>query len=221
MMAFLKSSRLFRIALILGAVLFLFIILSGPLLNVLGHFLIIDKNPPHSDAIVVLLSGVDYYPRLIEAARLYGEGAASKVVIDGNRKTDALRGLEKRGFQTCCPWYEDSVRILELLGVPRDEVIPISAPDAYDTVSEARAVGRALVTRGFRRIILTTSKFHTKRAHFIWSKMYDHKLTVIPVSAKTDPFDPERWWKSGRQIRWVLSEYGAWVYYWWKRFTGT
>jgi Fe-S oxidoreductase len=51
-----------------------------------------------------------------------------------------LRGLEKVGFQSCCPWYEDATRILSLLGVPRDKVIYISAEDAYETVTEAETV---------------------------------------------------------------------------------
>jgi hypothetical protein len=36
------------------------------------------------------------------------------------------------------------------------------------------------------------------------------------VSAKTDPYDPGGWWKDGRQIRWLMTEYGAWIYYYWK-----
>ena len=65
-------------------------------------------------------------------------------MINGNRKTDVLRELEKRGFEKCCPWYEETVRILEVLGVPRKDVLPINAEDAYDTVSEAKIVGRSL-----------------------------------------------------------------------------
>lgn len=219
-MAFSRSSRLLCIALILAVTVVGLVCFSGPLLGAVGNFLITDDSPVLSDAIVVLFTGVDYYPRLIEAARLYKEGIAPKIVIDGDRKTDALRGLEKRGFHPCCPWYEDSLRVLTLLGVPRGDVMPIAAPDAYDTVSEAKAVGSELVSSGFKRIILTTSKFHSRRAHFIWSRMYEDKLAVISVAAKSDPFDAGGWWKSGRQIRWVLSEYGAWVYYGWKTMTG-
>lgn len=110
---------------------------------------------------------MNYYPRLIEAAELYEKGYAGKATINGNRKTDVLRGLEKRGFVECCPWYEDRVRILEILGVPRREILDTSAEDAHDTVSEAEAVGRELVREGFKRIIITTSKSHTRRAGHI------------------------------------------------------
>ena len=187
------------------------------MLTFLGRWLLLDKKPERSDAAVVLYTGVDYYPRLIEAANLYEKGYVEKVVINGNRKSDALRSVEARGFKRCCPWYEEMLRILEVLGVPGKDIVHISAEDAYDTVSEARIVGDALIRKGYRSVIITTSKFHTRRAAFIWQSMYKDLLKVQAAPARTDPYDPTAWWKHGRQIRWVLAEYGAWVYYYWKR----
>jgi uncharacterized SAM-binding protein YcdF (DUF218 family) len=201
--------------LLLGILLYVF---SGTVFAFIGGWLVLDEKPVKSDAIVVLNTGVEYYPRLIEAAELFNRGLAEKIVINGNRKTDELRELEHKGFVACCLWYEDSLRILSLYGVPRDEVICISAEDAYDTVSEAELVGEAIRKEGFSRIILTTSKSHTRRANFIWKKMYGDRLSICTVTAKADPYEPDGWWRDGRQIRWVLSEYGAWIYYVWKRF---
>jgi uncharacterized SAM-binding protein YcdF (DUF218 family) len=180
----------------------------------------VDEKPFKSDAVIVLNTGDEYYPRLIQAADLYRGGLAEQVVINGNRKTDALRMLEAKGFKSCCPWYTDPVRILSLLAVPEKDVIWISAEDAYDSMSEAAAVGKELIRQNFTKIILTTSKFHSRRAKFIWKKMYANQLNIVMVSAKMDPFDPTKWWQDGRQIRWVLAEYGAWVYYWWKSIFG-
>ena len=92
----------------------------------------------------------------------------------------------------------------------------ISAEDAYDTVSEAEIVGKEIVEAGFARIILATSKYHTRRARFIWQEMYAGQLEVRAVAAKSDLYDPDNWWHEGKQIRWVLAEYGAWFYYYWK-----
>ena len=196
-----------------GLLLYLF---SGSLFRALGRFVVCDEAPVPSDAVIVLNTGVEYYPRLLEAAALYRKGLAKRVVINGNRKTDSLRELEIKGFKRCCPWYEDSLRILSLFGVPRNTVICISAEDVYDTVSEAEWVGREVLGRGMHSVLITTSKYHTKRARFIWKKMYNGELSIRIVAAKTDPYDPESWWRDGRQIRWVMAEYGAWIYYWWK-----
>ena len=196
-------------ALLIAALVYL---LSGPFLTGVGQFLVVDEEPVRSDAVVVLNSGVEWYARLMEGAALYGEGYADKVVINGNRKNDVLRGLERRGFQRGCAWHEDAFRILELLGVPREDILAISAEDAYDTVSEAAAVGRALVDAGMSSVIVTTSKTHTRRARRIWKGLYGDRLRILSVASRSDPFSPGGWWKDGRQIRWVLAEYGAWFY---------
>ena len=195
------------------------ILFSGALFRLLGNLVVADQKASPADAVVVLNTGIEYYPRLIQAADLYRQGLAANVVINGDRKTDTLRDLERKGFKACCPWYADSVSILAMLGVPEDKIIRISNEDAYDTVSEADAVGRELIKRNWTAVIITTSKYHTRRAKFIWQKMYKNRITIFMVSAKTDPYDPDNWWKDGRQIRWVLAEYGAWLYYWWKEIT--
>ena len=189
---------------------------SGTLLRQIGAFLIVDESPIKSDAVIVLNTGMEYYPRLIEAARLYRNQYVSKIVINGNRKSDSLKALESRGFKRCCPWYENSLRILSLYGVPREQVISVSAEDAYDTISEANAVGETLIDLGYKKIIITTSKYHSRRAKRIWEQSYGDQLKITMVAAQSDPFDPESWWKDGRQIRWVLAEYGAWLYYYGK-----
>ena len=201
------------------SIVLLIVIFTGTILRTMGRLIVVDENPPRSDAVVILNTGVEYYPRLIQAADLYRQELAQNVVINGNRKTDTLRDLERKGFKKCCPWYADSVSILTMLGVPEDKIIRISIEDAYDTVGEADAVGRELIKRKLTTVIITTSKYHTRRAKFIWQKRHENRLTIFMVSAKIDPYDPNNWWKSGRQIRWVLAEYGAWLYYWWKEIT--
>lgn len=212
---------LYKIGFITIILMLVFFILSRDILCKLGEFLILDKKPEKSDVVVVLNTDVEYYPRLIEAAAIYNKGVADKIVINGNRKTDILRALESKGFELCCHWCENRLRILSLLGVPRDSVICISAEDAYDTISEANSVGKELVRMGYSRILITTSKYHTRRASLIWEKQFGENFSISTVSAKTDPYDPHGWWKEGRQLRWVMAEYGAWIYYWWKRSTDT
>jgi uncharacterized SAM-binding protein YcdF (DUF218 family) len=204
-----KTLYLCIIALLFAAVMYIF---SGTLLTGMGKFLVVDETPAVSDAVVVLNTGIEYYPRLIEAVELFRKGFARKIVINGNRKTDTLRRLEKKGFKPCCPWYEDRIRILVLLGVPEENVIAVSAEKAYDTISEAKAVGKVLVQKGFKTIIITTSKFHTRRARHIWKSIYPEAFKIYTAAARKDPYSPGSWWKEGRQIRWVLAEYGAWFY---------
>jgi hypothetical protein len=95
---------------------FLLIVFTPKILILAGQWVVVSDTPLRSDAIVVLNTGVELYPRLIQAADLYNQGYANRVVINGNRKTDVIRELERQGFRGCCAWYEDSVRVLKLMG---------------------------------------------------------------------------------------------------------
>lgn len=215
-----QRHRWLRRLLLLALLLALAWLAAPALLGAAGRFLVSDDRSSVADAAVVLATGIDYYPRLIEAAALYREGRVARVVIDGNRKTDVLRDLEAQGFVPSAPWDEDSRRILELLGVPRPAVLSVSAEEAYDTVSEARLVAPALHAAGIGSILVTTSKSHTRRAGYIWRRLHGDRFKVASVAARADPYQPDGWWRSGRQIRWVLAEYGAWLYLHWKLATG-
>ena len=209
-------SKLLQLVIIVLVAALLLYFLSGPIMIMVGEFLVQADEPARSDAVVVLSTGIEYYPRLMEAAALFRDGLTKRVAINGNRKSEALIELERRGFQSCCLWYEDALRVLELLGVQKERVIIINAESAYDTVSEAKLVGEVLSEAGITSIILTTSKYHTRRARYIWKKLFPDRFTIRAVAARNDPFLPEAWWKEGRQVRWVLAEYGAWIYYFWK-----
>lgn len=200
-----------------GALIFF---LPNHFLPPVADFLIIDEQPKHVDAVVVLSTGMEYFSRLMEAADLYKNEHADIIVINGNRKNEELRKIEMMGYRDCCPWPEDTLRMLEVLGVPRQAVTPISVEDAYDTESEALAVGGALSSLDIKSIIVTTSKTHTRRAMHIWKRLYGDRFELSSVAAKNDPFSPQGWWKEGRQVRWILYEYGSWVFYYWKQLAG-
>lgn len=188
-------------------------------LTAMGRFLVADEAPRAADAVIVLSTGIDIYPRWIEAARLYERGYVQNVVINGDRKTDVLRELEARGLQRAFPWDTHARTVLMFLGVPDRSIISISAQDAFDTISEAGHVAAVLPRHGIRRVLITTSRFHTRRARRIW---HDNAAGVLDeitmVAARDDPFSPRTWWHEPRQIRWVLAEYGGWMMYWWRRW---
>ena len=183
------------------------------LLPAMGRFLVEEDRPAKADAAVVLSTGMAYYPRLMEAAALFREGRVPLVVINGNRKTDSLRRLETLRFKPAAPWNENSLRVLELLGVPRDRVISVSAEKAFDTISEARAVAQTLQGRGLHSLMLVTSKSHTRRAGHIWRNRVPGGFRISTAGAREDPIQADAWWHSGRQIRWLLAEYGGWLFY--------
>ena len=198
------------IVLVLSA-LFIF---RAPILTCLGNCLVRDDKFSHADAAVVLNSYP--LPRLIEASRLYKNKKVDKIVINGNRKSEARRWLDERGYKDPIPWYNKRIAVLELLDIPNEDIILISAEDAYDTVSEAYYVGNKLAEMGMKTIAVTTSNFHTRRAGYIWDKMHSKRFKIYVVGAKEGFFEPDGWWEDGKQTRALLSEYGAFLFYFWK-----
>lgn len=189
-------------------------LVGAPVLSAIGGFLVVDDTPAASDAVVVLASGVDIYPRVVHAAHLFAQGRTSHVVINGDRQNAAFREMAERGFRRPCGWDAEGRAMLGFLGVPDESIVSISAPDAYDTVSEAASVIPELRGRGWKRIVVATSDFHTRRAGAIWRALAPD---LDPrVSAAGGDFQPQAWWRDGRQIRWVLAEYGGWLAQFWK-----
>lgn len=205
------SRNLLLLAIVVGT-----IVIIGPyILGQIGKFLVkTDQIKTPADAAVVLNTGVDLPPRLMQAAKLFNLGLVKKIVINGDRKTDVIRKLEASGFTYPNEWHEDSIALLVFLGVPKDRIITISAQDAFDTISEAKIVGNQLTEQSIKTIIITTSKFHTRRANHIWQHLFGSRFQIMTIAAKDDPFQADGWWRSGRQIKQVLAEYGAWIFYW-------
>jgi len=196
----------------------LLLVFHHKILSGIGGFLVVQDVPATADAAVVLNTGADMYPRLMEAVNLYNQGTVAKVVINGNRKTAILRSLEGSGYTPPCKWYAEEMGILTHLGVPKESIVAISAEDVFDTISEAEAVGEILLNNSMGKVIIVTSKNHSRRARHIWKKLYRDRLEIYVAPARHDPFDPAGWWKDARQIHGVLYEYGSWIYYYWMRF---
>ena len=186
-------------------------------LGYLGNSLIVNDENAKADVAVVLSTGVDYLPRLLQAAELYRDKRVKRVLINGNRKTDAIRKLEQQGFVSACKWNENILRVLEMYGVPREKVWSVSAEDVFDTVSEAQTIKPFLQKNNINSILITTSKFHTRRARYVWRKVLDRQDGIYTSAATDDPFNPDGWWEDGRQVKQVMGEYGGMAYYVWKK----
>ena len=104
-----------------------------------------------------------------------------------------------------------------MYGVPRDRIWTVVAEDVFDTVSEAQAIRPLLLENDIDSMILTTSKFHARRARFVWRKVMGADQGIYSSAAVDDPFDPDSWWQDGRQVKQVMGEYGGMAYYLWKR----
>jgi uncharacterized SAM-binding protein YcdF (DUF218 family) len=168
-----------------------------------GHFLIIDEPLQPADALVVL-AGMRV-GRWLEAAELYREGKAPAIVLSQGIVEPAETRLRARGIRF--PAQTDLVRdALVQMGIPAAAISTF--PHTVDnTADEALRTREAAERHGWKRLIVVTSKYHTRRARYAFER--ELKGSGIGVQVRGSRFDeiqPDRWWKRRSDFRWVVSE---------------
>lgn len=166
----------------------------------LGLFLVVADPLRPSDAIFVLDGQTP--ERELEASALYHRKLAPRIVLTRTRDATndlALRLAGEAGAQ------ERSARVLGHLRVPPAAIVRLGTP-ADNTEEELRIDFDWARERGFRRVILVTSPYHTRRVRLIWGTRWETTVHAIVHPTPYEPFDPLRWWRSRRSIEATLHE---------------
>jgi len=190
---------------IVGSLLFLLLL---AFLN-LGRWLD-NEDPPQKAAAIAVLSG-RMPSRALEAARLYNLGYAPQVWLSYSVEPGAT--LEKYSVPYAGEEFYDRLLLLHQ-GVP-DSAIHILAPPIVNTADEMRTFGQALRKENLHRIILVTSKVHTRRTAILWKRLCATDGEAIVRGASGDGYDSVHWWRSTGDaldvVREVLGLLNAWA----------
>jgi len=130
-----------------------------------------------SDAIV--LAGGGFKERAPVAAMLYRDGYAPLVILANDGVFSGWSTKYNRNLYQV-EWAEEE---LVTLGVPRDRILKLPFYGSA-TMFDALAVKRYLFKAGWKKIIVVTSDYHTRR--ILWTfrhvlKEYTDKITVYPA----------------------------------------
>jgi uncharacterized SAM-binding protein YcdF (DUF218 family) len=176
----------------------------------LGRILHEEDVLDRADVIVAL--GGSRYSRVTEAADLFREGWASAILVSPQLPEDVEFTLRERGIDV--PGERElQVRALTLLGVPTDVISFLDYQ--VSTATEADAVRAQVVARGWRRLIVVTSKLHTTRAGLILRKrLHGTGATVIMRASRYDRSDVDTWWRSRSTLRFAVFEAQKLAAYW-------
>lgn len=168
-----------------------------------GHFLTKEDPLQKADAIAVLAgTSMD---RPLEAADLFKEGYAPWIVLTHRVPEASYEALAARGVNVPAEAIEQR-EILVRLGVPANAIVlPLRVHD--NTAQEAQTFRELAVKNRWRRIIVVTSKYHLRRAGFaIRREMGGTGVEVEMHGTRYEDADPNRWWATRRNLRWVLDE---------------
>ncbi|MCJ7545412.1 MAG: YdcF family protein [Deltaproteobacteria bacterium] len=186
------------------------------ILKALGEYLIFQQPAPQqADVIVILANWEDTIIRVRAGADLYKGELAKKIFVPRMQQMRGLEEIKKLGINI--PENRDLViTILQGLGVPLDAIVT-SAQEVTNTWDEAQEVRNLIEHKGYKSVVLVTSKYHSRRAYLIFKDALKGKATVISVPSSYDSSDPESWWKRDDDAKKVFMEYQKLLVYYWRK----
>ena len=196
-----------RGALVLAPVL----LLSAVALPRLGSWLVVEDPLAKADAIVVL--GGTMYERQLEAVDLYAEGWAPRIYLFREVADWGELALMERGV----PYtkvIDVQIDAMLRLGIPRDRISILDR--AVSTSEEADYVRQLVIAEKMSRLIVVSSKQHTRRARLVMRRKLDGTgAAVIVRASRYDRANVERWWSERATLRFTLFEtqrlFGYWI----------
>ncbi len=177
-------------------------------LNV-GRWLSVE-DPLEKAAAIAVLSG-RMPERALEAARIYKAGYAPAVWLTHSEEPRAA--LQKLSVPyTGEETYDQLILLRE--GVP-ENAIRILDPAIVNTADEMKTIGEALNQEKVHKVILVTSRVHTRRARTLWRQLSQQNGEAIVRGVSNDEFDPSHWWRNTGDaldvVREVLGILNAWA----------
>jgi uncharacterized SAM-binding protein YcdF (DUF218 family) len=157
-----------------------------------GTWLVVDDPLQPARSVVVLGGQVPF--RAMEAAAVYQQGWTREVWLTQGGVHEEDLALEQLRIDRP-PEHVYSQHVLERSGVPVD-AIRVLPERNVNTADEVRAVARELEAAGGGRVILITSKYHTRRVKALWSALVGSRPEAIVRYTRNDPFEPRRWWRN-------------------------
>jgi len=188
-----------------------FLLIGIIALRGLGSFLVYEDPLEKADGIMIL--GGTMYERQLEAVDLYKDGWAPRLFMLREVADWGEVELVKRGIKYLSV-VDAQVDVMERLGVPRDRITILDR--ANSTAQEAVILRDVAEREKLSKVIIVTSKQHTRRARLVINRrMQEVGARVIVRASRYDRANVDRWWTERSTLRFTLFEtqrlFGYWV----------
>ena len=192
------------------AIALILLALAGYVFANIGRFLTKEDPIQHADAIAVLAG--TRMDRALEAADLYRRGFAAHIIVTRQTPEPSFATLAKQGIALPAD-AEVTEEVLQKLGVPKSAII-VPAAIHDNTAQEARTFRGLAAANGWHTLIVVTSKYHLRRAGFaVRRELAGTGVVVMMHGTHYDNANPDRWWTSRSDWRWVVGETGKLIVY--------
>jgi uncharacterized SAM-binding protein YcdF (DUF218 family) len=160
----------------------------------LGQWLVV-ADPLEPARAIVVLSGRPPF-RAMEAASLYREGLAPEVWLTNEVRTAEELALDRLGVPVVRGEAYNREALVRL-GV-KPEAIRLLGTGIWNTVDEVRVIAAELRRDGGDRVIIVTSKAHSRRVRATWAALVGTSPRAIVRNAREEPFADGHWWRNTR-----------------------
>ena len=175
-----------------------------------AKFLIREAPLDKADAIVVLSGSATFKERTRDAAKLFFEGRASRILITNDNQQGPWSSSDQRNLF----FYERSLEQLRNAGVPSQNIEVLMQP-VTSTYDEAELIRDYAQQRGLRSILIVTSAYHSRRALWVFTRVFrDTGIQVgLVIARREESPSPVKWWLTLRGWQFVPTEYVKMLYY--------
>lgn len=188
----------------------LLLILAAIVVPRAGAWLVVADPLVKADAIIVL--GGTMYERQLEAVDLFNEQWAPRIYLFREIADWGEVELLKRGI-TYTRSVDVQIDAMLRLGVPRDAIHVLD--QANSTAEESTHVLNLVTRQNYGRVIIVTSKQHTRRARLVMRRRLAGTATQVIVRwSRYDLADVDRWWANRSTLRFTLFETQRLLGYW-------
>jgi uncharacterized SAM-binding protein YcdF (DUF218 family) len=173
--------------------------------------LITEAPLEKADAIVVLGGSATYKERTREAAKLFFEGRAPRVLLTNDNQRGPWSIAEQRNLF----FYERALEELKSAGLPSDRIEVLMKP-VESTFDETQVVRDYAQQHGLHSILIVTSAYHSRRALWVFSRVFRDtgiRVGLISVRPGQESPPPVTWWLTLRGWKLVPTEYVKMMYY--------
>ena len=80
-----------------------------------------------------------------------------------------------------------------------------------DTREEAVAVSELVASHGWKKILLVTSNYHTRRSEYIYERTLPPGTQLRVISAPDTEYDPQSWWRTREGLKLFFHEAGGYL----------
>jgi uncharacterized SAM-binding protein YcdF (DUF218 family) len=175
-----------------------------------GRYLQSEDPLQKADAVFILAG--TRAERMLEGYELYKAGYAPVLLLSPGRPEPGERILKERGISFPLEAEQQRDALLQS-GVPAQALI---ADGGYvdNTAQEAALLRRYVQARGWKRVIVVTSKFHVRRTSFAFRReMNGTGCEILVRASRYDVADPAKWWRTRADFRYGFSEWQKLVAY--------